>query len=107
MKKVLLIAIVGLIFAMPAFAGETTKATYSTPSESFTEFLNTQEFITHTHDVDKDDKKIQMTAEVEAVVFESKEEVVEVSAQARYNFETSRTFIGPKVKINLWKLFKK
>jgi hypothetical protein len=106
MKSILLLLALTVITATPALAeSNTSNATYATPSPAFTEFLNNQDVILHSHQVDKEDKHVQAVAELDVVVYETG--IVEIAAMGKHNLETSITEAGVKVKLNAFKFFKK
>jgi len=52
MKKVLLALVLVAFLAVAAFAETTSRAVYKTPSNTLTTFLNTNKYISHTHQVE-------------------------------------------------------
>lgn len=106
MRKAIVLAILLMLatVCVPAHAESTTRGNYTTPSPYLTEILNKNEYVYHSHDVDKE-KRFQRGAGLDFVTFESK--YVDMSTEYRYNHETKVHTVMSVAKINLFKLFNK
>ena len=107
-KLILTMIIVVLMFAGASYAETTGRGIYTSPNESVTEWLNENEDFSHTHDYVVDEPevaKFQKGVGLDLVMYEN--EIVKLSSEARYNFETSVTTAMSVVELNVFKMFTK
>ena len=81
MRIVLLVLLV-MVLALPAYAEDTTDATY------FNEYVNDIDLLNHTHALDKE-AKFQQGVGLDLVAYENK--TVSLGTEVRYNFTTNVT----------------
>ncbi len=110
MKKIVLVLIAVCFIATPVFAQTTSKAKYSVPSsQGFEDFLNNQDYITHTHEYSKYEpnkvKKFQKQIGLDVITYENA--LLKIKSETRYNFESSVTTSGVVVELNAFKFFNK
>jgi hypothetical protein len=112
MKK-LLIVVLGLLIATVAFADETSTATYANPNgelcPEFIDYLNSQDYITHTHQYAVPERDDQLGIGVDMVVWENDAEAPVMKAveiQEKYDFANKENAVYAVAKVNLWNLFK-
>lgn len=105
MKKIVLLAVIVMLVTGGIAIADTGKGVYSTPNEYLTDYLNSQDCITHKHDLDKEDSKFQKAVGLDLVVYEN--DVVEVVQTNTHNLDTSVSVFGAKVQVNVWKMFAK
>jgi len=103
MRNLLLTLMVVALMAVPAFAESTTRGNYTTPNENITEWLNSNDAIYHSHDLDKE-KKLQKGIGVDVVAYESDGVLEEVLVEGRWNSDTKVTTGYVVAKINLYNL---
>ena len=100
-----------MLFVSAAFAEETTRGNYVTPNEHLTEWLNTNEYISHTHGYDTPDpRKNQVGLGVDLVVWENQKEhqvMQAVEIQEKYDINNNENAVYAVAKVNVFNLFKK
>lgn len=110
MRKSVILAIILVVslIAVQGYADTTDKGIYSIPSSpAFEEYVNSQDRMTHRHEFDlHEEKSVQKVVGLDFVAYDN--EVVEITNENRYNFETSITTLGAvcKVKKSLWSIGK-
>jgi len=97
-KELFLIVALIVLIAVPSFAATSTgKANYVVPSsQAFEDFINDQEYIQHSHDIEKPEK-LQYEAGIDLVIYDN--DSIELVSESRFNFGSKVTTVGGVVKV--------
>ena len=98
MKKAVILLVV-LLVSSPVFAATSTgKANYVVPNnQAFEDFLNDQDCIQHSHDIEKP-KKFQKEVGLDFLIYENK--TIQVVSENRFNLTSKVTTSTAVVKVN-------
>lgn len=109
---VIVLALVAVLMFGVAYAEQSSGATYNSPngevSQDFIDFVNEQEYIDHTHDVDISQEPA-MGLGVDAVLWQNEKKepfLEEVVLQGKYDLNNENSSLYVVARVNLFQMTK-